>query len=207
MRSSRSFSFHSRPLEGMVGRSTSGRLERLSAGRPGIESHAGSEVLGPWRSRYWVLGKARAVPEESCTRTFDADESCSDSSHPCGWPPSRHAASMAFADPARSNLMSTGGRSLGFARRYQVQLFFSCLMVHWVSRTRRHPGVPVHRRHRVLAPRCSGRRRSSPQARPGGQPGAGPDYSSGATRLRQAASSMSMRATSRVPVAGERGGG
>ena len=58
--------------------------------------------------------------------------------------------------------MSSEGRPLGFARRCQVQLFFSCLMVQSVSRTRRQLGVPAHRHHRVLAPRCSGRRRSSP---------------------------------------------
>ena len=39
------------------------------------------------------------------------------------------AALMAFRDPASPNLMSTGGRSLGLARRYKVQLFFSCLIV------------------------------------------------------------------------------
>ena len=70
----------------------------------------------------------------------------------CGRTLSPHTASMAFADPARSNLMSRVGRPSGLARRYQVQLFFSCLMVHSVSRTRRQPGVSAHRLHRVLLP-------------------------------------------------------
>ena len=47
--------------------------------------------------------------------------------------------------------MSTAGRSWGLARRYQVQLFFSCLIVQSVSRTRRQLGVPAHRPQRVLS--------------------------------------------------------